>query len=560
MTDFAVFLTYAHQDDKGAGGKRPIKMLRDEVVQACRQRMGDKRFEIFMDTENIPLADVWRQRIDNTLNEAMLLLAVLTPSFFASEYCFTEVQVFMARERELGRKDLVLPIQWLDPSVVDPKGPFDEKILRSLFERQMMDFRHLRLYVPAYDGTNIELASAIDKLASGVVDVIKRTRNARRSVSKQSPRRDMLLHLMNLSHGVEQEPHLGIRVGETDDSTPRTVLEKAHRHKQEGRYEKALEVYEELLGGVEATSDIELFVDQMYFAISLYDKMERWAELRDLDERFLKKGLQDLKEQVLNPSELIKPELMRAASMSLVSFRQLNFAEGAYRIKLLSLEDIHSAERVTNILKANAYMALVLNLIGRIAFGRDAREMEQTIEEVEDHIQTAEQLYQSYAKLGTDEEFHHAGRFYGARAFAAVQWRRQGRPILDDEELIELSAKAHGGRKQKNRTRYGQLAGLYCEAFCRYEVSAGRPRQDNLSEAEKLLKDALDTLDKTVPNASVTRFRLAFLGMKVSKDGSEAQQRFDREQRRAVRQLNRDVSKPQFFTVKEDSLLCVPLN
>ena len=42
-----------------------------------------------------------------------LLLVSITPSFFRSPACRGEVERFLAREHELGRQDLILPVYYV---------------------------------------------------------------------------------------------------------------------------------------------------------------------------------------------------------------------------------------------------------------------------------------------------------------------------------------------------------------------------------------------------------------------------------------------------------------
>ena len=74
-----------------------------------------------------------------------LLLVVITPSFFRSPACRAEVERFLARERALGRQDLILPVYYVStPELDDPKRREADELARVLASRQFADWRELR--------------------------------------------------------------------------------------------------------------------------------------------------------------------------------------------------------------------------------------------------------------------------------------------------------------------------------------------------------------------------------------------------------------------------------
>lgn len=48
-----------------------------------------------------------------------LLIPIITPIFFRSLACRAEVERFLARERELGRQDLILPVYYVSTPELD---------------------------------------------------------------------------------------------------------------------------------------------------------------------------------------------------------------------------------------------------------------------------------------------------------------------------------------------------------------------------------------------------------------------------------------------------------
>jgi F-box protein 11 len=101
-------------------------------------------FKIFQDRRDIQVGQNWLERINQALDSVTLLVAILTPGFFRSEYCLAEMQHFLEREAKIKRNDLIIPIYYVDVPGLNgtdrgPNGLFE--IIRS---RQFFDWRELR--------------------------------------------------------------------------------------------------------------------------------------------------------------------------------------------------------------------------------------------------------------------------------------------------------------------------------------------------------------------------------------------------------------------------------
>jgi cobaltochelatase CobT len=138
----AAFMSYAHADDKHDFGQLTQfrERLSGEVgVQTARD------FPIFQDRESIEWGQNWRQRINDSLDTATFLLVFLTPNFFGSAECAKEVKRFLARERRIGRRDLILPVYYIPiPQLDDKNSPPTDPMIRTLAARQHFDWREYR--------------------------------------------------------------------------------------------------------------------------------------------------------------------------------------------------------------------------------------------------------------------------------------------------------------------------------------------------------------------------------------------------------------------------------
>jgi F-box protein 11 len=157
-----------------------LTMFRERLAAEIRAQTGEE-FLIFQDRNDIAWGQNWQARIEETLDAVTLLLVIITPSFFRSPACQGEVERFLARERELGRGDLILPVYYIStPELDDPERLEADALARVLAGRQFVDWRELR-YEPF---TAPAVRKALAQLASRLRDSFWREPRA------QTPRPD----------------------------------------------------------------------------------------------------------------------------------------------------------------------------------------------------------------------------------------------------------------------------------------------------------------------------------------------------------------------------------
>lgn len=136
----AAFLSYDHLDDRYGHISQFRERLADEV---CIQT--GEEFLIFQDRSDIQWGENWRARIDESLESVAFIIPIITPSFFKSEYCRSELRQFLEREKELSRNDLVLPVYYVStPLLDDAKRRAEDELAREIAARQYADWRELR--------------------------------------------------------------------------------------------------------------------------------------------------------------------------------------------------------------------------------------------------------------------------------------------------------------------------------------------------------------------------------------------------------------------------------
>jgi hypothetical protein len=137
----AAFMSYAHVDNQYGY----LTEFRERLSHEVHVQTGIE-FPIFQDRNDILLGQNWRQRIDEALeHESTFLIPILTPSFFNSEACREELELFLERERQLRRNDLILPVYYVNcRELDDEKRRGRDKLTETIASRQWVDWRGLR--------------------------------------------------------------------------------------------------------------------------------------------------------------------------------------------------------------------------------------------------------------------------------------------------------------------------------------------------------------------------------------------------------------------------------
>ncbi|WP_427167455.1 right-handed parallel beta-helix repeat-containing protein [Streptomyces sp. C1-1] len=138
----AAFMSYVRFNDQHDDGL--LSQFRERLGAEVRAQTGEE-FAIFQDRNDVAWGQNWQQRIDEALDAVTLLLVIVTPSLFRSPACRSEVTRFLERERDLGRKDLILPVYYISAQELDdPELRETDEMARVLYSRQYADWRELR--------------------------------------------------------------------------------------------------------------------------------------------------------------------------------------------------------------------------------------------------------------------------------------------------------------------------------------------------------------------------------------------------------------------------------
>ncbi|MFL5797402.1 MAG: TIR domain-containing protein [Actinomycetota bacterium] len=117
------FWSYVHADDDAEGGR--IAWLARDIASAFELLTGES-IDLFLDHDAIEWGDRWRESIDASLASVAFFIPALTPRYFKSAECRRELQFFARRATELGIKELVLPILYVDVAALHDALPADD--------------------------------------------------------------------------------------------------------------------------------------------------------------------------------------------------------------------------------------------------------------------------------------------------------------------------------------------------------------------------------------------------------------------------------------------------
>lgn len=162
MTTLQGFWSYVHADDQ-ADGERVSRLARDVVDQF--QMLTGETISLFLDKDSLSWGDDWHEKIDSSLSSIAFFIPVMTPRYFMSPQCRRELQFFARRAGELGIKELILPLLYVDVSALHDDG-IDDELIKLVRTFQWEDWRELRFS----DIASEAYRRGISRLAARLVD------------------------------------------------------------------------------------------------------------------------------------------------------------------------------------------------------------------------------------------------------------------------------------------------------------------------------------------------------------------------------------------------------
>ena len=216
---YDLFISYSRRDNE----RGQVTALKAQIESGFRSFAG-RDLRVFFDTHEIAGMDDWRQKIQRSLRDSQVFLAVLSPHYLASPYCRWEWEDYVryeAMRQCLGEG--VAPVFFVTlPDAADPKT--DQALARWIDEIQRRQTFDLR---PWHDAGEQALQQAhvrqtLDQLHASVrerLDRAERSRSSPNNLIKHNPAFvGRVRELTELRHAMTKNK-LGV-VGAREGQTP----------------------------------------------------------------------------------------------------------------------------------------------------------------------------------------------------------------------------------------------------------------------------------------------------------------------------------------------------
>ena len=164
---YGAFWSYTRFDDKNDDGW--LTALREALMSEV-QALSGKQVEIFQDMDGMTWGEQWKQKLVSSSDDAVFLIPIVTPKYFASEDCRKELEQFVKRENDTGFKKLILPIYYITtPQLQDQFEKASDLLAQTVADHNYEDIRELRhLTITSY-----EAKQKITKLATALCERLK---------------------------------------------------------------------------------------------------------------------------------------------------------------------------------------------------------------------------------------------------------------------------------------------------------------------------------------------------------------------------------------------------
>lgn len=131
------FFSYSHADN----AHDFLSHLKEDLCTEFNILSGST-LDLYIDRESIAWGDNWRKSITSGIIDASFFIPILSPNYFNSGPCRTELTQYMGKAKELGVKELLLPLLFVDIS--SESLGLDTALVSSVLEYQYLDISILR--------------------------------------------------------------------------------------------------------------------------------------------------------------------------------------------------------------------------------------------------------------------------------------------------------------------------------------------------------------------------------------------------------------------------------
>lgn len=145
LPELVGFFSYSRDDDEGSQGA--LSALRDAIQRELGAQLGRNRqnFRLWQDRAAIAPGRLWESEIKEAIAQSAFFIPMITPRVVLSSHCRFEFELFLAREKALGRSDLVFPMLYVSVPALENESEWrNHPVLSIVGTRQWVDWRKYR--------------------------------------------------------------------------------------------------------------------------------------------------------------------------------------------------------------------------------------------------------------------------------------------------------------------------------------------------------------------------------------------------------------------------------
>lgn len=159
---YDVFFSYKRQDPTLPWMREVVAKLRFWLTEDL-----NRAAEVFVDESSIPIGKRWPDELKQAVKDSRCIVCVWSPSYFQSDWCVSEWQSFVAREklRDVEPRRLIAPLKFHD----------GEHFPQEAKETEWEDVAKYAITVPAFWGSPraIEYEEKLKSFANSVADMVR---------------------------------------------------------------------------------------------------------------------------------------------------------------------------------------------------------------------------------------------------------------------------------------------------------------------------------------------------------------------------------------------------
>jgi formylglycine-generating enzyme required for sulfatase activity len=171
LSEIVGFFSYSREDDEDSEGG--LSRLRDRIQRELSSQLGRSRgdFRLWQDKAAIAHGTHWENEIKSAITDSIFFIPIITPRAIKSRHCAYEFELFLVREAELGRDDLVFPILYIPvPELEREESWREHAVLKIIGARQYLDWTDLR----HHDASSVEVRTKVEQFCHNISNALRK--------------------------------------------------------------------------------------------------------------------------------------------------------------------------------------------------------------------------------------------------------------------------------------------------------------------------------------------------------------------------------------------------